>query len=105
MRTASGELLLVDWDAAGPVNPRHDLANEALVWAGVHRTDPDVATARAFVRRIASQAASMSRSAGLTLPSSYRCGSAGSTSTCAERWANASATHPTAKPASPSSVA
>ena len=49
MRTPDGELLLVDWDAAGPVNPRHDLANQALVWAGVHFGDPDAAVARAFV--------------------------------------------------------
>ncbi len=43
------ELVLVDWDAAGPVNPRHDLANEALVWAGVHLGDPDPTITRAFV--------------------------------------------------------
>ena len=49
MRAPGGELLLVDWDAAGPVNPRHDLANEALAWAGVHRGEPDPAVARAFV--------------------------------------------------------
>jgi hypothetical protein len=49
LRTPAGELILVDWDAAGPVNPRHDLANEALVWAGVHLGDPDVVVARAFV--------------------------------------------------------
>lgn len=49
MRTAAGELILVDWDAAGPVNPRHDVANEALVWAGVHLGDPDIDLARAFV--------------------------------------------------------
>ncbi len=49
VRAPGGELLLVDWDAAGPVNPRHDLANEALVWAGVHRGEPDPAVARAFV--------------------------------------------------------
>jgi hypothetical protein len=49
MRTPAGELILVDWDAAGPVNPRHDVANEALVWAGVHLGDPDAAVARAFV--------------------------------------------------------
>src|SRR5439155_6013110 len=36
---------------AGPVNPRHDLANEALIWAGVHRIDPEEATTRAFVAR------------------------------------------------------
>jgi thiamine kinase-like enzyme len=49
MRTADGELMLVDWDAAGPVHPRQDLANEALVWAGVHRGDPDAGVAHAFV--------------------------------------------------------
>ncbi len=49
MRTPDGELLLVEWDSAGPVNPRHDLANQALVWAGVHLGDPDAAVARAFV--------------------------------------------------------
>ena len=48
MRTPAGELILVDWDSAGPVNPRHDLANEALVWAGVHLGDPDPTIARAF---------------------------------------------------------
>lgn len=49
MRAPSGALLLVDWDQAGPVNPRHDLANTALVWAGVHRGDPDPTVARALV--------------------------------------------------------
>jgi thiamine kinase-like enzyme len=49
MRSPSGALILVDWDAAGPVNPRHDVANEALVWAGVHLSDPDATLARAFV--------------------------------------------------------
>ncbi len=49
LRTPAGELLLVDWDAAGPVNPRHDLANHALVWAGVHLGDPDRAAARGFI--------------------------------------------------------
>lgn len=49
LRGADGELLLVDWDQAGPVNPRHDLANAALVWAGVHAQEPDAQAARAFV--------------------------------------------------------
>ena len=49
MRTPDGALLLVDWDAAGPVHPRHDLANHALVWAGVHAQEPDRAAARAYV--------------------------------------------------------
>jgi thiamine kinase-like enzyme len=49
MRTPSGDLVLVDWDAAGPVNPRHDLANHALVWAGVHLGEPDRKTVHAYV--------------------------------------------------------
>jgi aminoglycoside phosphotransferase (APT) family kinase protein len=49
LRTRDDELLLVDWDQAGPVSPRHDLANHALVWAGVHLGDPDPAGARAVV--------------------------------------------------------
>src|SRR5581483_11273489 len=49
MRTPDDRLLLVDWDAAGPVNPRHDLANMALTWAGVHLGDPDARAARAFL--------------------------------------------------------
>ena len=49
MRTAADELLLVDWDQAGPVHPRHDVANHALVWAGVHLGDPDATNARAYV--------------------------------------------------------
>lgn len=49
MRTSGDDLVLVDWDQAGPVNPRQDVANHALVWAGVHRGDPDPALAHAFV--------------------------------------------------------
>jgi hypothetical protein len=49
MRTPAGDLVLVDWDAAGPVHWRHDLANEALTWAGVHMGDPAPAIARAFI--------------------------------------------------------
>jgi len=49
LRTPAGGLVLVDWDSAGPVNPRQDLANQALTCAGVHVGDPDRAVARAFV--------------------------------------------------------
>jgi Ser/Thr protein kinase RdoA (MazF antagonist) len=48
VRARDGELLLVDWDAAGPVNPRHDVANNALVWAGLHLGEPDVDAVRAY---------------------------------------------------------
>jgi aminoglycoside phosphotransferase (APT) family kinase protein len=49
MKTATGELLLVDWDAAGPVHPRHDVASTALAWAGVHLGEPDWKVVRAWV--------------------------------------------------------
>ena len=48
VRAPDGALLLVDWDAAGPVHPRHDLANTALTWAGAHLGEPDPALLRAF---------------------------------------------------------
>jgi Ser/Thr protein kinase RdoA (MazF antagonist) len=49
MRTASGELMLVDWDAAGPVNPRHEVVKEALGWAGVHLGEPDWKAVHGFI--------------------------------------------------------
>ncbi len=50
MCAPSGELILIDWDAAAPVNPRQDLANCALVWAAVHAQEPDMDAARTYVR-------------------------------------------------------
>jgi thiamine kinase-like enzyme len=49
MRAPDGRLLLFDWDQAGPVNPRHDVANHALGWAGVLLGDPDREIARRFI--------------------------------------------------------
>lgn len=49
MRTADKDLLLVDWDAAGPVNPRHEVASLALTWAGVHLGEPDWKVVRAWI--------------------------------------------------------
>lgn len=49
MKTPGGELLLVDWDAAGPVRPRHEVANLALTWAGVHLGEPDWKVVRAWI--------------------------------------------------------
>jgi hypothetical protein len=50
MRTAGGELLLLDWDAAGRVNPRHEVAGLALRWAGSGLGEPDWRIARAWIR-------------------------------------------------------
>ncbi|MEX2245311.1 MAG: phosphotransferase [Dehalococcoidia bacterium] len=33
-------VFLLDWDAAGPVHPRQEVAKEALNWSGAHRGDP-----------------------------------------------------------------
>ena len=44
-----GELLLLDWDAAGPVWPRCEIAKEALNWSGVHVGSPDIPSARAML--------------------------------------------------------
>lgn len=49
LRASDGRLLLVDWDAAGPVNPRHDVANCALAWAGVRLGDPSRPLVQAFI--------------------------------------------------------
>ena len=49
MKTPGGELLPVDWDAAGPVHPRHEVANLALTWAGVHLGEPDWKVVRAWI--------------------------------------------------------
>jgi len=45
---ADGRATLVDWDGAGPVNPRHEVATAALNWAGVHLGEPDPAIAKAL---------------------------------------------------------
>jgi thiamine kinase-like enzyme len=49
MKTAAKDLLLVDWDAAGPVNPRHEVASLALTWAGAHLGEPDWKCVRAWI--------------------------------------------------------
>ncbi|MHB8574582.1 MAG: phosphotransferase enzyme family protein [Dehalococcoidia bacterium] len=48
--SAGGRFLLIDWDWAGPANPRHELAGAALVWADVNAGDPDPAVIRAVAR-------------------------------------------------------
>ncbi len=49
MKTTDKELLLVDWDAAGPVNPRHEVASLALTWSGVHLGEPDWKVVRVWI--------------------------------------------------------
>jgi Ser/Thr protein kinase RdoA (MazF antagonist) len=49
MRLADGRLMLIDWDATGPIAPREDVAKEAIGWGAGYVRDPDPALARAFV--------------------------------------------------------
>ncbi len=50
MRTVSGELLLVDWDAAGRIHPRHEAAGLALRWSGSGLGEPDWRVVRAWIQ-------------------------------------------------------
>jgi hypothetical protein len=50
MKTRRGDLLLVDWDASGPIHPRHDVASTALAWAGVQLGEPDWNVVRSWLR-------------------------------------------------------
>lgn len=47
--TADRRLVLLDWDVAGPVSPRHEVAHALLDWSGVHAGEPAARLARALV--------------------------------------------------------
>ena len=47
--TRDGRMLLVDWDAAGPASPRHEIVTAMLDWSGTYERDPDPATAHAVL--------------------------------------------------------
>jgi hypothetical protein len=49
MRTDNGRLMIIDWDASGPVVPRQEVAMDAIVWAGGYVQGPHPAHARAFL--------------------------------------------------------
>ena len=49
MKTSDGGLMLVDWDAVGPVSARHEIASLALVWGGVDFGEPSREAARALL--------------------------------------------------------
>lgn len=49
LSTPERELLLVDWDAAGPCGASHEVACAALDWAGVRAHDPRPDLARALI--------------------------------------------------------
>ncbi|MBI5290014.1 MAG: phosphotransferase [Chloroflexi bacterium] len=61
MKTPAGELLLVDWDAAGRVHPRHEVAGLALRWAGVGLAEPDWKIVRAWIRAYRAAGAELDR--------------------------------------------
>ncbi|MEM7172411.1 MAG: phosphotransferase [Pseudomonadota bacterium] len=49
IKSTHSKLCVVDWDAAGTVVGRHDVANFALVWATPEGNDPNPAAVHAFI--------------------------------------------------------
>jgi hypothetical protein len=50
IRCVDGRHVVVDWDAAGPVNAREEVAKFALVWASAPGQSPSKAAVQAFIR-------------------------------------------------------
>ena len=50
MQCVDGSHVVVDWDAAGPVNAREEVAKFALVWASVPEQSPSGEAVQAFIR-------------------------------------------------------
>ena len=50
MQCVDGSLMVVDWDAAGPVNAREEVAKYALVWASAPEQSPSKEAVQAFIR-------------------------------------------------------
>ncbi len=50
IRCVDGSHVVVDWDAAGPVNAREEVAKFALVWASAPGQAPSKAAVQAFIR-------------------------------------------------------
>ena len=50
IRRCNGNLVVLDWDDAGVVNAREEVAKFALVWAAVPGQPPQPDAVRAFIR-------------------------------------------------------
>jgi hypothetical protein len=47
--TPDGTTMLLDWDAAGPADPRAEIITAALDWSGVHDGEPEPRLIRAML--------------------------------------------------------
>jgi Ser/Thr protein kinase RdoA (MazF antagonist) len=50
LRADDGRLLILDWELAGPLDPKLDVGTGILVWSGAWEGEPDLRAARALVR-------------------------------------------------------
>ncbi len=50
IRTADGRLFILDWELAGPLDPRLDVGTAILVWSGAWEGEPDLRSAQALIR-------------------------------------------------------
>ncbi len=50
IRASDGRLFIVDWELAGPLDPKLDVGTAALVWSGAWEGEPDLRAARTLIR-------------------------------------------------------
>jgi Ser/Thr protein kinase RdoA (MazF antagonist) len=50
LRAADGRLFILDWELAGPLDPRLDVGTAILVWSGAWEGEPDPRSAQALLR-------------------------------------------------------
>jgi Ser/Thr protein kinase RdoA (MazF antagonist) len=50
LRAADGRLFLLDWELAGPLDPRLDVGTAILVWSGAWQGEPNLRSAKVLIR-------------------------------------------------------
>ena len=50
IRAGDGRLFILDWELAGPLDPRLDVGTAILGWSGAWEGEPDVRSAQALIR-------------------------------------------------------
>jgi thiamine kinase-like enzyme len=50
IRAGDGRLFILDWELAGPLDPRLDLGAAILVWSGAWEGEPDLRSGQALIR-------------------------------------------------------
>ena len=50
LRAGDGRLFILDWELAGPLDPKLDVGTAILVWSGAWEGEPDWRAARALIQ-------------------------------------------------------